>query len=328
MQWFVEEHFDSSVFNLIQFLGDSGSGLFFNYQGRNYLKGIVSASLLDRGKCNVNNYAIFTNVFKFTSWIKDPHASTSTSISTCGVMSGPTGLIQGGIRSTRTDWPWACAIKFKNTSGWELRNTGTLISERHVISRLASISDPRNVWLIFGAADLTRLDDDGVVQVGASAIKLHPDFDNKGTDSQNKLMIIVAKEKVKFSKYVSPICIWTFGKEFGQNPFAVGYGYDENGVRSNYRKHALAKFNTFDECSENYGFDENDQYFCAETIGPVTQCNGDDPLYLKKDNRWYVRGIMSLVWFNKKKMTCVDRPAFYTDLSFFLDWINMEISQK
>ncbi|XP_070504845.1 CD109 antigen-like isoform X2 [Chironomus tepperi] len=50
-------------------LGDSGSGLFVEHEGVNYLRGIVSASLSFNLKCDANNYAVFTNVQKFYYWI-------------------------------------------------------------------------------------------------------------------------------------------------------------------------------------------------------------------------------------------------------------------
>ncbi|XP_070504793.1 uncharacterized protein [Chironomus tepperi] len=51
--------------------GDSGNGLFVEYRGVNYLRGIVSASIADPVGCNTYNYAIFTNVQKFYEWITD-----------------------------------------------------------------------------------------------------------------------------------------------------------------------------------------------------------------------------------------------------------------
>lgn len=50
--------------------GDSGSGLFIKVDGVHYLKGIVSNSLFDYYGCDVYSNAIYTNVFKFTDWIK------------------------------------------------------------------------------------------------------------------------------------------------------------------------------------------------------------------------------------------------------------------
>ncbi|XP_070503149.1 serine protease gd-like [Chironomus tepperi] len=49
--------------------GDSGNGLFVEQEGANYLRGIVSVSLLFNGKCDVNKYAVYTNVLKFRDWI-------------------------------------------------------------------------------------------------------------------------------------------------------------------------------------------------------------------------------------------------------------------
>lgn len=53
-------------------LGDSGSGLYIKYNNIFFLRGIISASLFDNmsGKCNLNNYALYTNVLKFTDWLQ------------------------------------------------------------------------------------------------------------------------------------------------------------------------------------------------------------------------------------------------------------------
>ena len=51
-------------------LGDSGSGLYVKYGDTYYLKGLVSACFLNTdGICNVNDYALFTNVHNYYDWI-------------------------------------------------------------------------------------------------------------------------------------------------------------------------------------------------------------------------------------------------------------------
>lgn len=53
--------------------GDSGSGFVIKHNNVFYLKGIVSASLLDVNRnCDVKNYAIYTDVMKYIEWIKNP----------------------------------------------------------------------------------------------------------------------------------------------------------------------------------------------------------------------------------------------------------------
>lgn len=49
--------------------GDSGGGLFLNIDGIYYFKGIVSSSLIKDEKCDVTNFAVYTNVLKFKDWI-------------------------------------------------------------------------------------------------------------------------------------------------------------------------------------------------------------------------------------------------------------------
>ena len=51
--------------------GDSGSGVYVLYNGRYYIRGIVSLALLNNeGECNVNTYSLFTDIIEFFGWIK------------------------------------------------------------------------------------------------------------------------------------------------------------------------------------------------------------------------------------------------------------------
>ncbi|XP_070504801.1 serine protease gd-like [Chironomus tepperi] len=50
-------------------MGDGGNGLFVIYDNMYYLRGIVSATLVSGGGCDLFSYAIFTDVPKFYSWI-------------------------------------------------------------------------------------------------------------------------------------------------------------------------------------------------------------------------------------------------------------------
>lgn len=52
--------------------GDSGSGLFIKKGEKWLIRGIVSASLKDDTlKCDVHNYAVFTDVSQYVEWIRD-----------------------------------------------------------------------------------------------------------------------------------------------------------------------------------------------------------------------------------------------------------------
>ena len=52
--------------------GDSGSGLYIRHEKIQYLRGIVSASLIDSEReCDVNDYAVFIQVSNYYDWITD-----------------------------------------------------------------------------------------------------------------------------------------------------------------------------------------------------------------------------------------------------------------
>lgn len=50
--------------------GDSGGGLVIKVDHRHFLKGIVSSSQDNGFECDVTKDVVFTNVFKYTNWIK------------------------------------------------------------------------------------------------------------------------------------------------------------------------------------------------------------------------------------------------------------------
>lgn len=50
-------------------IGDSGGGLIINYNNAYYLRGIISASKIKDDDCDVNSFAVFTDVLKFSDWI-------------------------------------------------------------------------------------------------------------------------------------------------------------------------------------------------------------------------------------------------------------------
>lgn len=52
--------------------GDSGSGFFISEGNTNYLRGIVSSSMINMdGSCALEKYVIYTNVLKFQDWIQN-----------------------------------------------------------------------------------------------------------------------------------------------------------------------------------------------------------------------------------------------------------------
>lgn len=66
--------------NIVPCSGDSGGGMFLRYKGGDdkawRLRGVVSVSLENEDddseyECNIQQYVVFTDVAKFTSWIEN-----------------------------------------------------------------------------------------------------------------------------------------------------------------------------------------------------------------------------------------------------------------
>ncbi|CRK96378.1 CLUMA_CG009795, isoform A [Clunio marinus] len=51
--------------------GDSGGGFYYKVGNVWYIQGIVSATVIDGGRCDVSKYSVYTNVLKLADWIKD-----------------------------------------------------------------------------------------------------------------------------------------------------------------------------------------------------------------------------------------------------------------
>lgn len=51
-------------------MGDSGSGLMINRNGRWYLRGVVSAGQTKQQKCNLLEYVVFCDVAKHMAWVQ------------------------------------------------------------------------------------------------------------------------------------------------------------------------------------------------------------------------------------------------------------------
>ena len=60
-------------------LGDSGSSLVIKVGNLNYIRGIVSSSLRTLTSCDVTNFAVFTDVLRYKSWIDQVMSGRETS---------------------------------------------------------------------------------------------------------------------------------------------------------------------------------------------------------------------------------------------------------
>lgn len=370
--------------------GDSGGGLFVKQGSAFYLKGLVSASLLNMGRCDVTNFALYSNVDKFSVWIENPsedptvnkvedrtsppprvvdtkptfgpivypthpsyfpqnlpnYAQSYPTIPkpaiTCGVMSSSKSLIQGGSQISREQCPWTVAILVKQSRGnFVYFSTGTLISDKHIITTGLSVAtldpvsqlyvarNPEDFQMIFGISDLgqTSLPGSSVVY-GAARIVLHPHIKH-GFPRIANVGILVMKQSVQMNKFVSPACLPADTIDFeevdGRNAFAVGWGQDDTGSDSKVKKYASMKVRSQDDCeffwSEYLQRGGSSKFFCAGGDGHKSACYRDQPLYLKNDGKWFVRGLISIAMNLPDNKCDLNKPVLYEDVGQYFNWI-------
>jgi hypothetical protein len=251
---------------------------------------------------------------------------------TCGIMSSSASLIQGGKISTREQFPWVVAISIETTNGWEHEGSGSLISAKHVVASADSVSygEPfkafrnENIRLYLGTTKWNSANDPGAVLIdgtdGIEKVVLYPGARNADLSKNllivNNLAVVFIKKPIQFSKFVSPVCLLKLdtkaSDQVGQIAFGVGYGKDKNEIVTGIRKYVTMTITDDNECKSYWGkWIKNDpakEYFCTKVDDSFPYfC--DNPLFVKIDERWYLRGILNTYGTMIKRMLYEDQSA-------------------
>lgn len=309
--------------------GDSGAGLFSRVGDAFYLKGLVSASLRSTTlSCDVNDFALYTNIDAYKAWIENPtddsneepaevesgsriSVTTATKQSaTCGAINRSRSLVHSGSSATREEFPWTVAIFYKEDHVYVYVATGSLVSSRHVVAPGQSVlikntilNNPHYVQLYFGVIDFDEtLPETARYVDGVQSIMHHPENSQKLPKTAN-LAIFVMRKAVKFSKYISPVCIpqgpINIVEITGKTAFAIGWGIDDSGFRSRMRNFSPVKIKSKQICERHHenenlgsGLKIPSTYFCAGSDGFKSAGTGDDHLYFRKNGKWDLIGML------------------------------------
>lgn len=324
-----------------------------------FLKGLVSASLKAfDGNCDVNTFAIYTNVDAYKSWINNPTGNESDEDSdpsdtrlgstgppkqpiTCGIIHKPKSLVHSGNSATREEFPWTVAIFYKQGGSHIFVATGSLVSSKHVLSpgqtvllRNLYLDNPRDVQLYFGVIDLEDVLPSTAKFVDAvQSIEHHPSNQQAFPKTAN-LAIMILRNSIRFNNYISPVCIpkgpINIADSTGKTAFAIGWGFDDSGTRSSMRKFAPVKIKSKQVCdrhqaNQNEGTDLT-AYFCAGSDGFKAAGTGDDPLYFRKSGKWDLIGLLVFGTVEKNGLR-YNTPILYEDVGAYRQWIESIIYQ-
>lgn len=165
--------------------GDSGSGLFFEHGNKFYLGGIVSASTLDVfHNCDVKNYAVYTDFYKFIPWLSNKKFNEKSSFElACDTYKNKRPSKRPVVNNDFEiapneaevgEFPHMALIGYAKTDGIEFRRNGFLVSEKFVLTSAYSITS--DLFLVRLGAITTEFKDKNGVPVAVD-IDVKVNFD-------------------------------------------------------------------------------------------------------------------------------------------------------
>ncbi|XP_058169285.1 serine protease snake-like [Anopheles ziemanni] len=243
-------------------------------------------------------------------------------------------LIVGGEAARYGEFPHHALLGYRKEGGskwdFDFRCGGTLISDRHVLTAAHCFKEEEPTVVRLGEYDTTYSDhQEYQVDIQQGGIRKHPEY--KNSRSYHDIALVKLANKVVFSKFIRPACLWDTEYRNTSRYIATGFGYNEtlSGVLSTkMMKVQLDEF-PVESCVESFKFNPRfragiqDGQLCVGSIveGRDT-CQGDSggPLQTVTSPNtcmYHIVGITS----TGSACGIGQAKAIYTKVSYYIDWI-------
>lgn len=145
---------------------------------------------------------------------------------TCGKSHYTSGLIIGGDKVNRGEFPFVAALFYIQHQKFFC--AGTLITAEHVVSAAHCfqqkseniILQPHELVVYLGKHDLTSTFERGSMPVYAKRIIIHPGWSTLNERYDNDIAVIVLENPVQGTEYIMPAC-WPFDSSTFNDGFIV-----------------------------------------------------------------------------------------------------------
>lgn len=270
---------------------------------------------------------------------QDPSpAPPAPTVVECGI-EGFSGLQYGGENVPRGRFPWLAALYHdSNVDPIKIelvyKCVTTLISARTVITAAHCIYgfEPALLRVYVGRHDVTMHPEKDATLMAVQTVRTHPDFvGNLVPDSD--LGLLVLTERVVFSQYVRPICLWTSSTTLGiddsEQAAVAGWGIDSSFKQTRFPMTVNVRPVSREECLREMITAKDfltPRTLCAGNSQGHGPCLGDSGggLMVYRNNRWLVRGIVSLA--QRAGNGCdLSRYVIYCDVARHLNWIEQNV---
>lgn len=247
----------------------------------------------------------------------------------------------GGEKIAQGTWPWLVAISRKDLKGNQFKCTGTIISNRLVLTaahcfksnaKFNAIS-AEQIVLAFGQHDINDWTEENIVISDVEEIILHSDYLSKkeSTIFDADIAILVVKGFIEFTSIIKPICLWPKTSDnkmptVGTIGRVVGWDQQNENIEENVpRKLTLPVVRKL-TCFPEKRVVNARRVFCAGTRKRgYAPCHGDSgsAFAIQTDGAWSLRGIASAALGGQSFNDCQQQTfAIYTDIIYFRSWID------